>query len=92
MSPQTSEEGVKRGRPWDSRFVLAGMMMMTMTRARMLKVLPMLLICAMRFVGSEAMEAWMSMRKTERRKVWYEVGTKSGFEMLAAARIMAAVP
>ena len=46
------------------------MMIITIKRAIILKVLPTELKFAIHFVGIDEMQPWISMIKVERRKVW----------------------
>lgn len=68
--PQTSPEGENRGSPRSVRSVAAGIMMMTATRARKLKVEPAELNCASQHVGMDEMTEWIIIIKTVSRNVW----------------------
>ena len=70
MFPQTSFDGVNRGRPWSCRFVAEGIMMTTMKSARMLKEEPTELKLAIQRVGMLLMQPWISMMSVVRRKTW----------------------
>lgn len=70
MWDQTSWEGVNLG----TFFVLAGMRIMTVIRARKLKVEPQELNCATRLVGMLLIVAWRVIIRVVRRKVCQLVG------------------
>jgi len=69
MLPQTSALGLNFDNPCAVRSHAAGMRMITMISAMMLKVEPALLTRAIQRVGKDAMTLWIIMRQTVRRNV-----------------------